>query len=75
MRPLRFFVSCTASAAIVVVGVVLLARRGGRWYRSQPLPQQVDIADACRPDRRGRETLGDYLQSLVDKHNLLRREY
>jgi hypothetical protein len=72
MPLLRRLVSCAATAATIVMGAVLLARRGDRWHRSQPSLPQVGTVD---PRRRDRETFGDYLQSRVDEHSLLRREY
>jgi Dimerisation domain len=40
------------------------------WLRTQ-----VDAGDGCVPDVGGRVRFGDYLQSLADEQNLLRREY
>jgi hypothetical protein len=43
-----------------------------RNYWSRP---QVDAGDGCAPDVGGHVRFGDYLQSLADEQNLLRREY
>lgn len=62
--------------AVAVQG--LLSRR---LQRRKSSPQKVNTADIRAGNTRDRSTLdpcitlGDYMQALVDEHNILRREY
>jgi hypothetical protein len=49
-------------------------QRGDGGHPFHPERQQGDTADD-RLDSGPPETFGEYLQSQVDEHNLLRREY
>jgi hypothetical protein len=67
----------TAIAALTIVMArtrVRPAQRGDRWHPAHAEFQQGDTADDWL-DSRPLETLGEYLQSQIDEHNLLRREY
>jgi hypothetical protein len=75
MGALRSFSRYGAIAAAVVIAKGGLARRPGRSLRNYWLRPQVDTGDGCAPDVGGHVRFGDYLQSLADEQNLLRREY
>lgn len=64
---------CAAVAALTIVMTKVRSVRGERWHAAQP-DQPAENADDWL-DSRGLETCDEYLQSLVDEHNLLHREY
>lgn len=72
---LRSFSRYGATVAAVVIAKGGLARRPGRPLPNYWLRPQVDVGDGGAPDVGGHVRFGDYLQSLADEQNLLRREY
>lgn len=82
-RPVRhgivpFVRACMTDAAVAALTTVMTKVRsvscGGRLHAAQPERQPAENVDD-RLDSHGLKTCGEYLQALVDEHNLLRREY
>jgi hypothetical protein len=75
MDALRVFSDRGATVVAVVMAKGGLTRRPGRSHQSYWPRPQVAAGDGCGRDVGDRVRFGDYLQSLADEQNLLRREY